>query len=76
MPPACTTPTRPPGTPFAFEEGPYYRTKEPRGAFRMTIQYRALDRRPVTPGPPAYPNSRAYSPASVRTSSTYQVAWL
>src|SRR5271166_6144936 len=40
------------GAPFAFEEGPHYRTKEPWGAFRMTIQYRALDRRPAIPRPP------------------------
>ena len=52
-----TTPTRPPGAPFAFEVGPYYRTKEPRGAFRMTIQYRALDRRPVISRPPPFPHT-------------------
>ena len=45
------------GAPFAFEEGPHCRTKEPWGAFRMTIQYRALDRRPVIPRPPPFPHT-------------------
>ena len=69
-----TTPTRPPGAPFAFEEGPYYRTKEPWGAFRMTIQYRTLDRRPVTPRPPPFPHTNQdWSDSGVYIFDRYEV---
>lgn len=69
-----TTPTRPPGALFAFEEGPYYRTKEPWWAFRMTIQYRTLDRQPVTPRPPPFPHTNQdWSDSGVYIFDHYEV---
>ena len=57
-----------------FEEGPYYRTKEPWGAFRMTIRYRALDRRPVTPRPPPFPHTNQdWSDSGVYIFDRYEV---
>jgi RHS repeat-associated protein len=33
-------------------EGPYYRTTKEYGAFKMTIEYKTLDKKPVPPSPP------------------------
>jgi hypothetical protein len=69
-----TTPARPSGAQFAFEEGPYYRTKETWGAFRMTIQYRTLDRRPVPPRPPPFPHTNQdWSDSGVYIFDHYEV---
>ena len=69
-----TPPTRPPGAAFALEEGPYIRTKEPWEAFRMTIQYRALDWRPVTPRPPPFPHTNLdWSDSGVYIFDRYEV---
>lgn len=69
-----TTPRRPRGSRFAVEEGPYYRTKEPFGAFRLTIQYRTWDRQPVTPRPPPFPHTNEdFSDSGIYIYNRYEV---
>jgi hypothetical protein len=69
-----TTPRRPQGAPFASEEGPYLRTREPWEAFRLTIQYRALDRQPVTPRPPPFPHTNQdFSDSGIYVFDRYEV---
>jgi hypothetical protein len=68
------TPTRRRGATFALEEGPYYRTKEAWGALRLTVQYRALDRQPVTPKPPPFPHTNQdFSDSGIYIFNRYEV---
>jgi hypothetical protein len=69
-----TTPARPTGAAYAFEEGPYYRTKELFEAFRLTIQYRTLDQQPVTPRPPPFPHTNQdFSDSGIYIYNRYEV---
>jgi hypothetical protein len=69
-----TTPTRPRRATFAFEEGPYYRTKESWKALRLTVQYRALDQQPVTPKPPPFPHTNQdFSDSGIYIFNRYEI---
>jgi Domain of Unknown Function (DUF1080)/Circularly permutated YpsA SLOG family len=69
-----TTPARPKGAPFASEEGPYYRTKRQWTAFRLTLQYRTMDRQPITPRPPPFPHTNQdWSDSGVYIFDRYEV---